>query len=57
MVLLPHYIPLGSSQTVCEENDESTLGGWKTETQLALVPGWDKFWTQLEAVVLSPLMT
>lgn len=26
---------------------EQTLGGWKTETQLALTPGWDAFLAEL----------
>ena len=25
-----------------QENHEDVLGGWKTEGQLALTPGWDK---------------
>jgi len=25
-----------------QENEEETIGGWKTEGQLALTPGWDQ---------------
>ena len=28
-----------------QENEEETLGGWKTESQLLLTPGWDQWRT------------
>ena len=30
---------------ICQENSDTTLGGWKTEAQLALEPGWTAFET------------
>lgn len=41
-----------------QEASETTLGGWKTESQLLLEPGWDACWAEcggfVKLLFLSP---
>ena len=38
------YFPPKKSRALREEHSEIVLGGWKTEAQLELQPGWDSCW-------------